>query len=141
VQSSSHTHYTWHLMARQASADGFRDVKAYLDRRLPSFADCAANFMPLDLGWYAVNERITLDDWEYICNKALGFGASVSIHTSRKALEAHPQTREILALIRDYEEARLSGALASDDLARLREPGKQYRLERPGPGAWRLRPV
>jgi hypothetical protein len=56
-----------------------RKSEANLERR--------NNFMPLGLGWYAINENVMLDDWEYICNKALGFGASVSVHTSRKALE------------------------------------------------------
>ena len=141
VQGSDYTHYTWHMMARCASADGFRDVKGYLDRRLPSFDNYLTNFMPLDLGWYAINQDITLDDWEYICNKALGFGASVSVHTTRKALDGHRQTQEILALIRDYEEARLSGALSQEELAELRKPGKQYHLERAGKAKWAIRPV
>ena len=139
VQSSSHTHYTWHMMARSASADGFRDVKAYLDRRLPGFENYRINFMPLDLGWYAINEHISLGNWEYICNKALGFGCSVSVHTSLKALDAHPQTRQILELIRDYEEARLGGRLSDEDLARLRVPGDPFELIKAARGKWSLR--
>ena len=128
MQGSSYSHYTWHMMARQASADGVRDIKGYLDRRIPRIERLQADLMPVDLGWYSINERITLDDWEYVLNKALGYQCSVSVQTTRKALDAHPQTREILELIRDYEEARLEDYLSEADKAKLRVPGDQYQL-------------
>ena len=37
LQASSFSHYSWHLLARSASADGHGDLKGYLDERSPWF--------------------------------------------------------------------------------------------------------
>ena len=37
LQASSFSHYSWHILARSASADGHGDLKGYLDERSPGF--------------------------------------------------------------------------------------------------------
>lgn len=128
-QGSSYSFYTWHLISRMSSADGYRDVKGYLDRRSRGFADWDANLMPLDIGWYGLNSEIRPDDIEYVCSRALGFDASMSLSTSIQNLKAVPQAGQIVDSIALWEDLRLSGKVPEDVRARLREPGREYRLE------------
>ncbi len=121
LQASSFSHYSWHLMARTASADGHGDLKGYLDERSPGFEYMAFNGMPLDIGWYyGYDTSATPDMYEYILGATIGYGASVSFQVSPEAAARHPFTGEILDLIGRYEKLRLSGRVPDAMRARLR---------------------
>ncbi|NPV49133.1 MAG: hypothetical protein HPY69_19490 [Armatimonadetes bacterium] len=129
-QGSSFSPYTWHLVSRCASADGYRDIKGYLDQRSPAFISWYdANLMPIDIGWYGLNPYIRPDDMEYICSRAVGFDASISLSTSIANLKTVPQAGEIVDNLARWEELRLSGKVPDSVRERLREPGKEYHLE------------
>jgi hypothetical protein len=128
AQGSSFSQYTWHLVGRQASADGFRDIKGYLDKRSPDISSYGANFMPVDIGWYAINENIRPDDIEYVCTRAIGFEASVSIETSVRELDAHPLSGAILDMIGQYEDFRLQGKCSGELKAEMRTPRREFRM-------------
>jgi len=131
LQGSSYSHYSWHLISRMASADGHRDVKAYLDERLPWLADYRANLMPMDIGWYYVYDpEVTADQFEYILQKCLGLGASISVQTNPQQLAVHPEMGPIFDLVATYEHLRLGGQVPEATRALLREPGREYRLLR-----------
>ncbi len=132
-QGSSFSPYTWHLVSRCASADGERDIKGYLDQRSPAFRSWYdANLMPIDIGWYGLNPYIRPDDMEYICSRAVGFNASVSLSTSIFNLRTVLQAGEIVDNLARWEELRLSGKVPDSLRERLREPGKEYHLENRG---------
>jgi len=129
LQGSSYSHFSWHINSRIASADGHGDLKGYLDKRMSSFAHRAADLMPLDIGWYYVYDpEVTADQFEYVLQKCLGFGASVSVQTSPKHLREHPEMGPIIDLVRTYDQLRLSGEVPEAIRKLLREPGREYRL-------------
>lgn len=129
IQGSSYSHYSWHIVAREASADGHGDLKGYLDERTPGFQSYRANLMPLDIGWYYVyNTETTTDQFEYVLNKSLGYDSSISLQTSPKHIREHPYIDEIVDLIGSYEQLRLSGEVPAATRERLREPKKDFRL-------------
>jgi len=131
LQGSSYSHYSWHLISRMASADGHGDVKGYLDERLPWFASYDKNLMPLDVGWYYVYDpEVTLDQFDYILQKCLGFGASISVQTSPARLRDHPEMGPIFDLVSTYERLRVSGKVPETTRDLLRQPGREYRLLR-----------
>lgn len=127
-QSSGVSDYTWHAVSRMASADGFSDIKAYLDKRLPGFSWYEANLIPIDIGWYALNEGTRPDDIEYVCSKALGFNASVSIETGLESLNQVPQAAEMIDTLAQWESLRLSMPVTDEIKARLRQPGNEFHL-------------
>jgi hypothetical protein len=121
LQASSCSHYSWHLLARSASADGHGDLKGYLDERSPGFDYLARNGMPLDIGWYyGYDPQATPDMFEYVLGATIAYDASVSFQVSVDAAARHPFTSEILDLIARYEQLRLSGRVPSAMKARLR---------------------
>lgn len=129
IQSSSYSHYSWHINTRHASADGHGDLKGYLDERTPGFQSYWANLMPLDIGWYYVyNTETTTDQFEYVLNKSLGFDSSISLQTSPRHIREHPYIDEIVDLIGAYEQLRLSGNVPVATRERLREPKKDFRF-------------
>lgn len=128
AQGSSYSPYTWHLISRMASADGFRDIKLYLDKRTPNFKWYFANFMPLDIGWYAINPNIRPDDIEYVCSRALAFDSSISIETGIGNLRTVPQANEMIDMIARWEELRLSGRVPAAVKKQMQEPGCEFHL-------------
>lgn len=121
LQASSFSHYSWHLLARSASADGHGDLKGYLDERSPGFDWLAREGMPLDIGWYyGYDPGATPDMYEYILGATIGYDASMSFQVSPDAAARHPFTGEILDLIARYEKLRLSGRVGPEIKALLR---------------------
>lgn len=140
LQASSYSHYSWHMLARSASADGHGDLKGYLDERSPTLADMAANGMPLDIGWYyGYDHEATLDQYEYVLAATIGYSSSMSYQVSVDAAASHPCTGAILDMIRRYEMLRLSGRVSREMRDRLKidpslggeqKPGERDRKRR-----------
>jgi hypothetical protein len=121
LQASSYSHYSWHLLARSASADGHDDLKGYLDQRSGGFNSLARDWMPLDIGWYyGYDPTATPDMFEYVLAATLGYDSSMSFQVSCEAAAAHPFTGDILDLIARYERLRLSGRVPETVRTRLR---------------------
>lgn len=130
LQASSVSPYSWHMMARVASADGHGDLKGYLDQRSPWFTNPARGGMPLDVGWYyGYDASATPDMYEYVLGTTIGYGASFSFQVSVDAARAHPYGGEILDLIARYEKLRLSGRISDAMRQRLRvDPANRGKL-------------
>jgi hypothetical protein len=121
LQASSCSHYSWHMMARSASADGHGDIKGYLDERSSWFDSFARDSLPLDIGWYyGYDTHATLDMYEYVLGATIGYDSSMSFQVSPAAAARHPFTGEILDLIRRYEKLRLGGRVSPEMRSRLR---------------------
>ena len=115
MQASNYSPYSWHLLARTASADGRDDLKSYLDERSPNFARLAAKHMPLDIGWYYAHDaNATIDMYEYILLATLAYDSSMSLQTSIAGALKHPFIGEILDKIHRFEELRLSGRITPE---------------------------
>lgn len=126
LQASSYSHYSWHLLARSASADGHGDLKGYLDERSPGFDSMSGDGMPLDIGWYyGYDPESTLDQYEYVLGATVGYDSSMSFQVSVAAAARHPFTGPLLDLIARYERLRLSGRVPPDMKARLRIDASQ----------------
>ena len=121
IQGSSYSHYSWHMHARSASADGHGDLKGYLDERSPGFLWRSNNLMPLDVGWYyGYDAKETLDEYEYILGATIAYDSSMSFQVSCDASASHPIGKETLDLIARYETLRLSGRVSDEMKERLR---------------------
>jgi len=121
MQASSASHYSWHILARQASADGHDDLKAYLDERSGSFNSLNHWGLPLDIGWYYGRDpNSTPDMFEYILGATLGYDASMSFQVSVDAAVKNLFTGEYLDLIHRFEKLRLSSRVDEAMRKRLR---------------------
>ena len=130
AQGSSFSPYSWHLLSRSASADGFRDIKLYLAKRTPGFQWLFSNFMPLDIGWYGINPNIRPDDIEYVCSRSVAFDSSVSVETTTQALRTVPQALEMIDTIARWEDLRLSGRVPVEVRKQMQSPDQEWRLSK-----------
>ncbi len=106
--------------------------------------------LPLHLGWWGNQtwnppqvEPTFPDDVEYLCCKMLGnnAGASMLGGIDRKNLDANPLFRQLVDIIRQYEELRHSNYFSDTIKTLLRQPGKEFSLFRDYDGNWNFKPV
>ncbi len=147
------THLLWHSFARSSTVDTYLNtlhgaiisgapvdkwptVKEHIDRSVSYMLSVGQDMMPGELGWFGIWPRgentdgLQLDEAEYLMCRSLAYDAPISLQTGFGQMEAHPLTPGILEIVREYEELRLSGAVAQEELAPLREPGRDFALIR-----------
>ena len=91
--------------------------------------------MPGMLGWFLVTEETTLEDIEWMLAKAAGYNAGFGFVSSYKAFENNGMADEILEQIKLWENARLSGIFDHDKREILKNPGKDFSLEKTEDGS------
>lgn len=128
----------WHLVPRSASADGHGDIKGYLDQRWPGILGQARNFTRSDVGWYYWFKDVRPDQMEYVAAKVLGIEGSLSVETSRTALESQIQSRQMMEMLGRWQRCRLAHVFPESVRAKLREPRHDFKLFEPTPGKWQL---
>ena len=99
------------------------------------------NLMPHMLGWYLLTDSTTLPDIEWMLAKAAGYNAGFGMATSLKALRNNPGTPELLDAIRDWEICRRDGAFPKELLNELKDPSKEFHLEKVTAVVWDLYPM
>lgn len=120
IQGSSCSPFSWHMISRNASADGHDDLKAYLEERSGRFDVTHPEDSWLDVGWYyAYDRNATPDMYEYCLGATIAYDASFSFQTAVRSAMIHPFIGEILDLIREYENLRLSGRIPEEMRARF----------------------
>jgi hypothetical protein len=129
VQGSGTTHWTWHIFAR-GNCDDYAAVapKQYLDYHKigDSWVHHHKSFMPAELGWWGFldyaphHPATTPDEVEYYAVRMLALDTPVSLETHLAALKQNGRTEEMLKLLGEYEELRLSNAIPASLREKLR---------------------
>jgi hypothetical protein len=121
VQGSGMTDWTWHIFSRGTCDDySAVAVKEYLDyHKIPdAWRSYHDSFLPAELGWVGFLEdapdhpATTPDEVEYYAARMLALDSAVSLETNLNALKANGRTEEMLKLLGEYEQLRLSGAVS-----------------------------
>lgn len=96
------------------------------------------NFMPHMLGWYLLAEGTTLSEMEWMLSRAAGYQAGFAMVARPKALRNNPQSGVLLDAIREWEQARTGGAFTGEQKEMLKDPRKEFHLEKISEGRWAL---
>jgi hypothetical protein len=139
VQGSGITAWTWHIFSRGTS-DDYSAVapKQYLDyhKIADSWMSYHNDFLPGELGWTGLLKdapdypATTPDEVEYYAVRMLALDSAVSLETSLDALKANGRTEEMLKLLGQYEQLRLSGAVPA--AIRQKLAAGEWHMTRPG---------
>ncbi len=128
----------WHIVPRSASADGHGDIKGYLDGRWRGILGMGSNFTKADIGWYYWFKECRPDQIEYVCARALGIDGSISVETSREAMDRLSQSRQMFEMIGKWEHCRAAQYFDETVREKLKEPQKDFKLFGDGRGGWSL---
>ncbi|MEN8007434.1 MAG: hypothetical protein ABFS42_10490 [Candidatus Krumholzibacteriota bacterium] len=140
--SSRSSHYYWHvchyLNWGEPWYEGFREsMQQY---RIDNQALLERNYLPNMLGWYLLKPHTTLADIEWMLARAAGYDAGFALATSIAAIRGNPDLGNILDAIREWEDARRSGAFTPDQREGFRDPSREFHLQAL-PEAWRFHPI
>ena len=140
--TSTSEHFYWHINTYcnwgEPWYEGFRE--SMQEYRINNQVLFERNFLPNMLGWYLLTETTSLSDIEWMLARAAGFNAGFALATSLEALRKNPDTILLLDAIREWETARRLGAFTDKQRESLRNPKKEFHLERVESGVWNLFP-
>jgi len=96
------------------------------------------NFIPHMLGWYLLTQNTTLSEMEWMLARAAGYDAGFAMVAQPKSVRNNPIGGELLDAIREWETARLAQAFSTEQKDRLKDPKKEFHLEKVKEGEWNL---
>jgi hypothetical protein len=150
--ASNPGHFTWHIATRYNWGEpwyaGFRQSQTIY--RLKNQLFYTRNLIPHMLGWFAVRAETTPEDAEWLCARAAGYDAGFALATSfeSKATQnsssvagLEQKVTAILAVINQWETARLSGAFPVALKPSLQDVNREFHLVAVGEDEWELQPV
>ena len=138
--SSNIGHFYWHFNSYINWGEpwyaGFRESQSRYRFDLQPFYE--RNYMPNMLGWFLMTPDTRLEDIEWMLARAAGYGAGYAFVAEYETFQKNPATDAIIAAIRTWEEAKDLGVFSVGQRARLKDPDRDFHLERTGEGRWSL---
>jgi len=139
--TSRSNHYYWHLCHYWNWGEpwygGFRESQG--DFRLENQPFLERNYMPNMLGWFLLSSTTTAEDIEWMMARAAGYNAGFALVARYKNLQKNPNTSQLLALVKLWQEAYRTKIFSADQIVRLKNPENDFHLERNQQG-WKLYP-
>ncbi|WP_316789391.1 hypothetical protein [Pedobacter frigoris] len=139
--TSRSSHYYWHLCHYWNWGEpwygGFRESQG--DYRLENQPFLERNYMPNMLGWFLLSSTTTVEDIEWMMARAAGYNAGFALVARYKNLQKNPNTSQLLALVKLWQEAYRSKIFSAGQIARLKNPQNDFHLEKSGQ-SWKLYP-
>jgi hypothetical protein len=139
--SSNIGHYYWHFNSyinwgepwyasfRESQSRYRFDNQPFLER----------NYLPNMLGWFLMTPDTRLEDIEWMEARAAGYRAGYAFVAEYESFQRNPATDAIIDAIRTWEDAKQLGVFSDDQRRRLKDPERDFHLERAGEGRWTLR--
>jgi hypothetical protein len=150
MEMSTFHHHLWYVRSRLGAWDHpTRSHKKFIDIHCAANDEARPLFLPMHLGWWAIKtwtgpqgEPTFADDLEYLCGKALGAGAGLSLMGVDPAgFRKNPALQRLGAITRQYEALRHRRYFPEAIKQQLRVPGREFTLTQSGPDQWQLRPA
>lgn len=142
MEMSAMWHHFWQFRTRWQAWDyPRRGHKSFID--LHSRTINGGLLLPLQLGWWDFQifdppqiEPAYSDVTEYLGCKLIGYNAGISLTGAidPKTLQNTPAIKRNVDILRNYEELRHKGVFSEKVRERLREPGKEFKLEKDASG-------
>ena len=150
INDASRLHHNlWHMNTRMNWGEpwGAKMREGMLEYRIKNQDFYRRNLFPRMLGWFLIRkadrrfEATPPEDIEWMLSMAAGFDAGFALSTSAEVLAVNGCTDELLELIRNWEELRLSDVIPAELRERLRDPKTEWHLEKKEDGSFLLYPL
>jgi hypothetical protein len=151
MEMSTFDHALWFARSRVGAWDApSKGYKRFIDRHFLANKESKQIFMPSNLGWWCVFDwtpkdriRTLPDDLEYLMCKAIAGDHSLSwlLGFEPDKYEISYNCQRLAAMVKQYEELRLSNYFPQSVRDKLAAPESDFSLERDVEGRWQFRPV
>ena len=141
--ASMTTHYNWHTFTRMNWGEpwyaGFRESQ--LNYRLMNQDFYRRNLIPCMLGWFKFDANTSIEDMEWLLARSAAFDAGYTLVTNNRAVQSNGNADLLLKAIREWENARLSGAFPSTLKKEMEHVANEYTLTEISASSWELYPL
>ncbi len=140
ADASRTSHYFWHMYTRMNWGEpwyaGFRESQT--EYRLKNQAYFKRNLMPGMLGWFRMTAETSIEDIEWMLARSAAFDAGYAFVVDYNSLEKNQHTDQILHLIGQWEQARISGSFSEEQKLLMQDVNNEYHLEKFMDDSWYL---
>ncbi len=140
--ASMTTHYNWHTFTRMNWGEpwyaGFRESQ--MNYRLMNQDFYRRNLMPCMLGWFKFDANTSIEDIEWLLARSAAFDAGYTLVTDKENVEQNGTSEQIITAIREWENARLSGAFSKELKLEMEHIANEYTLRQTSDDSWDLLP-
>ena len=119
----------WYASFRESQSEQRFKHQPFLER----------NYLPNMLGWFLMTPDTRLEDIEWMLARAAGYRAGYAFVADPESFEKNPGTDDIIAAIRTWEDAKRLGIFSDEQRTRLKDPERDFHLERTGENGWTLK--
>ena len=142
------SNHSWHVLTQGNHRDCPQNgVIEHFNTGLADISQCTVDFLSFDLGWFGYfTHNVTGPatrprEMAYAWCKALAHSAPISLSTDKRRLDGNGRTQEIFAMIRNWEELKITGYFPERIRDQLKEPNREFALEQRAKGEWQIHPV
>ena len=137
TEGAAKAHFSWHFQAGGNAFDVWppkvfkKTIAQYPAREAPLMR---MDFTRLDFGWWRYyipreeDNGSQADMFEYGTSRAAAWDCPVTIQVNLRSFDAHPRTRDLLEVMRRWEEVRRTGWLTEEQKIMLRDLNKEHTL-------------
>ena len=94
------------MRALRSGSNPGKTREAYFKYQLPCMREARENFTIVDLGWMDVKPGRSVEEYEFMADRAREWNAPLALWTSVEALRAHPDAARILAVFKRLNDER-----------------------------------
>jgi len=132
ANSSDVTHFGWHYFSNESwgepwTSQNFRE--AHLTHRIKVQKGLMEDLLPRKMGQFSITERTTKKDIEWVMGLCAGWDAGVDFYINHRIEEINEEAADILAEVKKWEDARMSGLFSDEQKEKLRDPYTFYGLD------------
>ena len=118
----------WYASFRESQSSRRFELQPFLER----------NYLPNMLGWFLLTSNTVVEDIEWMLARAAGYNAGYALVANFDSFEKNPDTDNIIDYIRMWEEAKNLRIFSEEQRERLKDPEKDFHLEKTGSNQWKL---
>ncbi len=132
-------HYYWHIYTFMNWGEPWYDNlrQSQVNYRLENQRYFERNLMPGMLGWFKLEQTYRPDDIEWIQARSAAFDAGYLLRVD-EGIELNGFKSKLFEAIREWQKARNNHVFSHEQLARMKDPKKEFHLEKIAENEWYL---
>ena len=135
-------HYYWHIYSFMNWGEPWYNAlrESQVNYRIENQRYFERNLMPGMLGWFTLGPGFRTEEIEWIQARSAGFNAGYLIRIDEN-VEKNGYRDQMFEAIREWQKARKLDIFTEEQKELLKDPRKEFHLEKTGEDEWNLYPV